>query len=248
MRALRDRLKRAKLHLNHFDVKARKFLATNPYRVGPPKLNRKGTHYLYEAQVSGEAPPSLGLDAGDFVNNLASLLDNLVWYFAPPGARKRRDLTFFQCRSLPEFTQSVVPRLAGFDQRFIGAIERHQPYHRDNPFEKDRLVLLRYLWNDGKHHIPTIVGAGTVLMGPAQFWYGDEPPPMFQMFFGPFDAGKVVGRISVDARPQDRENPRVVFGVALETARPRLRIPAHALTRMYDIVANEVLPDFAALA
>jgi hypothetical protein len=247
MKALRHRLRRAKLHLNHFDVKSKKFLATNPYRISPPKLNRQGTHYLYKAQVVRNAPPSLGLDAGDFVGNLASLLDNLIWYFAPARARNRTDLNFFLCRSLPEFKKNIVPRLAGFDQRVIDAIERHQPYHRAEPFNKDRLILLRHLWNDGKHHVPTIVASGTYVGGPAQVWLGDIPPPRFQPFFGPFDAGKVIGRISVDARPQDYENPHLVFGVALETARPRLRIPGHALTGMYGIVAKKVLPDFARL-
>lgn len=245
MSPLRQRLKRAKLHLNHFKVKSTKFLAKNPYGVSAPELNRQGTHYLYRAQVHREAPPSLGLDAGDFVSNLASLLDNLVWYFAPARARERTDLQFFLCRSLPEFKKKVIPKLRGFDPRVIDAIERHQPYHRSEPFKKDRLVLLRHLWNDGKHHVPTIVGSGTYVAGPAQAWYGDTPPPMFQPIFGPFGVGKVIGRISVNARPRDYEHPRLAFRVALETARPHLQIPDHALFRMYDIVAKEVLPDFA---
>lgn len=247
MRVLLQRLKRAKLHLNHFDVKAKKFLATNPYRISPPKLNRQCTHYLYEAEVHRTAPPGIGLDAGDFVNNLASFLDNLVWYFAPASARKRTDLQFFVCRSLPEFKTKVIPKLRGFDPRVIDVIESHQPYHRGKIWRKDRLVLLRFLWNDAKHHVPTIVATGTYVAGPATAWYGDTPPPLFEPIFGPFDTGKVIGRISVNARPQDYEKPRLSFRVALETARPRIRIPDHALHRMYDIVAKEVLPDFARL-
>jgi hypothetical protein len=159
-------------------------------------------------------------------------------------------LQFFLARSLPKFKKNALPKLKGFDQRVIDAIERHQPYHREWAAEinRDRLVLLRQLWNDGKHHVPTIVAdTGTYIAGPAQAWYGDTPPPMFEPIFGPFDAGKVIGRISVNARPRDYEKPSLSFGVALETARPRLRIPGHALRRMYDIVAKEVLPDFARL-
>jgi hypothetical protein len=50
--------------------------------------------------------------------------------------------------------------------------------------------LLRYLWNDGKHHVPTIVASGTYVAGHAQVWYGDTPPHHFEPIFGPSEAIK----------------------------------------------------------
>jgi hypothetical protein len=245
VRALETRLNRAKHHLNRFNIQVDKFLATKPYGIAPAELNPKGTHYLFKAQVLRETPPIIGLLASDFVHNLASLLDNVVWRFAPPSERKRRDLHFFQCSSLPEFQKQIRPKLARFDQAFIATIERHQPYHRDEGFRNDRLVLLRQLWNDDKHHVPVIVGAAAVAS--VQIIHDPNPPAWLELFYGPFDPGKVIGRIGIKASPQDRDNPRFVFGVALETARPRIRVPSYTLGKMYDIVANEVLPDFAKL-
>jgi hypothetical protein len=108
--------------------------------------------------------------------------------------------------------------------------------------ENDRLCLLHKMWNADKHHAPMGVMLWAVAAVVAA--YGDHPHASdFGFRVGPLGKNQEVGWVSAAGAQLDL-NPHVSMDIGFQTRRPSMTVPRHALVKMYDIVANEVLPDF----
>jgi hypothetical protein len=67
--------------------------------------------------------------------------------------------------------------------------------------------------------------------------------PEFYMNFGPFREGQVIGWAGIDEGSQGDRKPRIALDIGFRTRRPSMNVPRHALSKMYEIVSTEVLPD-----
>jgi hypothetical protein len=125
----------------------------------------------------------------------------------------------------------------------IEALERHQPYNRTpGAVNRDRLVLLHKMWNADKHHAPMGVGYWAVAATAAA--YGDQPLASdFTAHFGPFRKGQIVARVTAQGAQYDL-HPHIALDIGFKTRRPNLAVARYSLSKMYDIVAKEVMPDF----
>ena len=108
-----------------------------------------------------DAPIRLGVIVGDFIHNLRSALDHLVWQFVRrEGNRPRRSNAFPIHTSQENFIQRVVcaPKnrdpLQGIDPQGDAwtFIEGLQPYHGADP-ALHPLTILNSFWNSDKHRV-----------------------------------------------------------------------------------------------
>lgn len=188
--------------------------------------------------------PILGLVAADLVHNLRALLDNLIWIIASDALKRSKGLSFPLFETSTAFNEFSKTVLKGrMPQRQIAALKRHQPYKRrpEDP-ENDRLRLLHKMWNADKHHAPIgVLGWAVAAAAAAR---GDSPPePPWGFYVGPLRKNNEVGWVSAEGAKRDL-HPRVMLDVGFQTRRPTMSVPRHVLIKAYDIIANEVLPDF----
>jgi hypothetical protein len=238
------RLKRAKHHLDDLNAHVKQLgLPRHCETIRGSKL--KGGGYVLQIADQEPVPPVLGLIAADFVHNLRSLLDNLMWELSPSSLRGNKSLAFPLCETRLAFRKFSKTILNGkLPARTVAALKGHQPYKRTpDDVGKDRLRLLHQMWNADKHHAPiAVMGGWPVAMGGAA--RGDRPEePPFGFTVGPLGKRNEVGWMSAEGAER-YTNPRVVLDIGFQTRRPTLAVPRHALIKMYDIVSKEVLPDF----
>jgi hypothetical protein len=233
------RLRRAKLHLDDLEVRVNEFRELNPHtEVAEPDLEHK--RYVFKVYDLRPIDPEFGLIAADFVNNLCALLDNLVWEIAPASLKRSKCMAFPVCASPERFQNFTKSCLKGLDPDVIAILERHQPYNRrPGEVQRDRLLILRNMWIADKHHAPMGVVSWAIAASMAA--YGDLPE--FYMNFGPFREGQIIGWAGMDEGFQGDRKPRIALDIGFKTRRPSMNVPRHALTKMYDIVSNEVVPD-----
>jgi hypothetical protein len=97
-----------------------------------------------------EPPAAIGLIVGDFLHNLRSCLDYLVWQVVrsnPPHTPSRRNM-FPICQSQSAFDEQVKRRrLDGVPLEAVGVVKSLQPF--DSP--EHPLALLDELYNADKH-------------------------------------------------------------------------------------------------
>lgn len=244
MQDLERRLERAKLHLDDLDIHVKQLGFPHSYATERSRDLKRGG-YVLKVPEHEAVPPDLGFIAADFVHNLRALLDNIVWEIAPSHLKGNKNLAFPLCETRTAFDEI---NKSAFERRMPGkkvaALRRHQPYkRRPEDVRNDRLRLLHQMWNADKHHAPFgVIGNWAIAASAAS--YGDIPAdPPFGFYVGPLRKNNEVGWVSPEGANRNY-HPRVVLDIGFQTRRPTLTIPRHALLKMYDIVANEVLPDF----
>jgi hypothetical protein len=239
---LEGRLERAKFHLDDLNVQIEQFLGREPWTTERGRDLKDGGYVLKIASHE-PVPPIFGLIAADFVHDLRALLDNLIWGIAPAKLKRNWNLAFPICldrSTFDEFAKAVCDGLMPAER--VDALERHQPYHRRADVDNDRLCILHKMWNADKHHAPMGVMGWAIMAAAAT--YGDVPlVGAFGFRVGPLGKDQEVGWVSAKGAEYDL-HPRVTLDIGFKTRRPTMDVPRHALVKMHDIVANEVLPDF----
>jgi len=240
---LERRLERAKFHHDDLKVQVEQFIGSEPYTTERGRDLKDGG-YILKIASHEPIPPIFGLIAADFVHDLRALLDNLIWAIAPSGLKRSKDLAFPLVKdraAFDKFAKAVFDGLMPSD--CVDALERHQPYHRRPDVEKDRLCMLHKMWNADKHHAPMGV-MGWAVMATAAATRDDLPlESLFGFWHGPLRKNQEVGWVSADGAKYDL-HPNVHLDIGFKTRRPTMDVPRHALRKMYDIVPDEVLPDF----
>ena len=240
---LERRLQRAKFHFEDLDVQFQKWRGFKSYPTEPSRKRKDGGFVLNVAQPQ-PLEPVFGLIAADFVHNLRSLLDNLIWAIAPASLKGHKRLGFPICtnrKTFREFSKTVFQR--SMPRGFVAALELHQPYKRQpNEVSLDRLLILHKMWTADKHHAPMgVMGWAVAVTGSVHYTDG-VPQPVFGLNLGPLGKNYEVGWITGEGAEQ-HAYPRVVLDIGFKTRRPTLLVPRHAFNRMFEIVAKEVLPD-----
>ncbi len=269
---VRLKLDRAKIHLAALDMELREFFKTEPYRIEtsppppPPKplkppvdpvvftfqpvplpLPRFGTF-----RILRDPPPILSLIIGDYVHNLRSALDHLVWQLSlsttltptprsqfpifdkpNPGIKGRiKDWT----NDVPDKARDVIEDMQPYNR--LGFAAGHHRFYR--LWQIDKL--------DGidKHAalIVTILSESVVSEEP-------DGSRIVTMFSNPLKDGDPVfwdTVFSKSIRPMSKDQPHIyvepTYGVVLEES-PLLTIPLSELIELHDFVDRDVLPRFA---
>jgi hypothetical protein len=251
----REKVARAKEHVNDLNTKIAEFLASNPYAVVREVETETGDH-VWRIKVREQPPQRLATIAGDAVHNLRSALDLLVGQLVEANGNTPGKGTMFPIGgSQTEYEsargQRYIKGVSGAAQKAIDALK---PYEGGN----EALWRLHRLDANDKHQRLAVVGAAHVDVMTnlaARFFqefareHGeeislDEIPkysikPADTQF--PIEDGDEIFRVAKAANPEMQENPEFGFQVALsdgEVVQGEPVIPT--LTQLADYVENLV--------
>lgn len=150
------KLYRTKQHLLEFEQEAYKYMNVLP--SGPGRLVRAPESTLekplYFYATIEPIPARFGLIAGDFLQNLRSVLDYLVWQLILANGKipHKTKTAFPITRKVSSFEDAKINRLVGVPDEAIALIEALQPYpERDRGNRPQPIHILDELTNENKH-------------------------------------------------------------------------------------------------
>jgi hypothetical protein len=119
--------------------------------------------------MEGEKPDFLRwtMIVGDFINNVRSALDHLIYAVAKHETRnnpapKIESLSFVIADTPEDFKEWSRTRLKGLSRGILDAIEKVQPYRSLHPVMPHILGILRDFSNADKHRLLRLANAGIV--------------------------------------------------------------------------------------
>lgn len=151
----RARVGRAAEHFDEINAVIDAFVNSDPYLLRL-KRDPDGWFVSQIREITKGRPDQLGLVFGDFLHNLRSALDNLIWQLvifnghAPSGGTGGN--AFPICSSWPRFVDSMF-RLRGVSLEHVAFIEALQPYSGRNESVHKALRIVHSLSNVDKHQI-----------------------------------------------------------------------------------------------
>ena len=146
------KLYRAKEHLDELHAETQRYLQSNPAKM---VRQREGSRDEYIGKVVAGAPipKRIPLIIGDFLENLRSSLDYLVWEVVLTAKNTPDHQNMFPiCTTLEAFEGQVARhRLDGVPPGAVTAIDALQPYHEGADAKGHVLFLIDDLCNINKH-------------------------------------------------------------------------------------------------
>lgn len=172
---IRWKLSRAYQHLKEFERIASAYMNVEPSGPGQlilaPESTPNKPFYNYTTLVP--PPPSLGLASGDFLQNLRSVLDYLVWQLIIANGKTPDETktAFPVCKHPSSFKKAKDNRLVGVPDKAIILIEQLQPYpDRQEGSRAQPIQILDELTNENKHRKISVTAISSVFKI-------DQPPP-----------------------------------------------------------------------
>jgi hypothetical protein len=148
------KVNRAQLHLNSLGAELARVDAETKLWGFIARIHRETGKYELRVRRLNPLPMELSLIVGDFVQNLRSALDHLVWQLVIANGRKPKGNSFpiFDERPGPGTREqrSWDKAIKGLSDDMVEFIERCQPYMSDGPH---LLMGLRNLSNQDKHRV-----------------------------------------------------------------------------------------------
>lgn len=151
----RARIARAAEHFEEINATVNAFVDADPYLLRL-KRHPDGWYVSEIREITKGDADLFGLVFGDFLHNLRSALDNLVWQLVifngctPSGGTGGN--AFPICSSWPRFLDSMF-RLRGVALDHVAFIEALQPYEGRNEPVHEALRVVHHLSNVDKHQI-----------------------------------------------------------------------------------------------
>ena len=263
------KLVRAAQHLDMLSGEIEAFLSREPYRAIPEdQVKRLGElqyllpyalsdaakqseciHRIYRASVVEAAPDEWGTLIGDFVHNLRSSLDHIVWQLASKPLGKGASFI----NEFPIYDEKVryeregIKKLRGVtNEAALTLIESLQPYpgrHGKWSFIQPLLMLNR-LSNWDKHRVLHIVGS--TLTGWGGVAPAGEEPLIVSAELGPFVDQAIIGEFIM--KPDVDVKHTMSFSVAFEKEGPGRGLPVlDSLPHLLTYMRTEVIPKFEVL-
>jgi hypothetical protein len=150
------KLYRAKQHFLEFEREASAWMNVEPsgpgHMVHSPESTPENPVYVYAS--TEPVPARLGLIAGDFLQNLRSVLDYLVWQLilADGKVPHETNTAFPICKSDSSFKKAKNRCLVGVPDEAIKLIEGLQPYAERQTGQSPQVIhILDELTNQNKH-------------------------------------------------------------------------------------------------
>jgi hypothetical protein len=252
LEAVRVKLVRAEKHLNEVTV------ATLGYAQGEcsialePDSERK--MFVQRVRLSPSASPEISAIAGDFLANMKSILDYIVWELvkATPGNLPTASNQFPISDTASDFAGQVArKRLRGVPNEAAALIERLQPYNAGRSI----LGTLNRLHNIDKHrtlNVVTVVADNTEVIsqsGDFSLFLGDEELRDGTIFGGigmPFALAAKIPHFQ-DTLPFMRMHGKCSMFVAFDDESAEdlegLRVD-RTLKQIFEFIRDTVIPDF----
>ena len=149
------KLRHAQEHLKSLQDQIGTWIKAGPYRFSIEHQPGPEVHvWTFTLAEAFKAPAVIGLTFGDYVHNLRSALDQLVWALAVNNNRGKEpsnaNLVDFPVADKPaKFYDAPVLRNLTWEQATV--LEGFQPYHGGDA--QKALGDLNALWNDDKHRL-----------------------------------------------------------------------------------------------
>ncbi|MHB1743520.1 MAG: hypothetical protein ACYCRE_01975 [Acidobacteriaceae bacterium] len=177
----------------------------------------------------------LGLIAADYISNLRSSLDHLVWKLAAIGNSARSsDISFPVCfKDSPRTQANILAATLGMPKEAIALVKSLQPYHSGKAYKSNHLWRLNFLWNASKHRILAIHTAESGVLY--------EVPPGVRVEERKFDDYAVV-TIPLSAKDKVRLNPRPNIEITFGDEERGVRLTIQDLRDIYEFVSSQVVP------
>ncbi len=154
----RAKLARADEHLHTLDAEIPAFLDSNPHTYRG-HIDREARRYVVTVHIHRPPPIEWSVIVGDFVHNLRSALDHLVWQLvivsgnAPrsgPGGNQFPIFTY-KPGDMRRRNNRFNKQLRGVHPSIRAAIHRIQPYRAGDAALRRPLAVLADLSNEDKH-------------------------------------------------------------------------------------------------
>ena len=223
---------RAKKHLDSLREELRIFAESKPHRFSTER-DIKNQRYIVRLKL-GQPPDSFPLIVGDFLYCLRSSLDQLVWSLAK---LKRMYPLHTQFPILDEPDGKAIRNCtSGVPARARRIIESLQPYHRGNATKHHFLWQLHALSIVDKHRRLPTRGDATIANFP------DFPRKHLHLL--ELDNAGVVS-VPLHLESKMRLDPHGIYNVFFGDPIEAVEVDIDGLNRMYEFVANNVIPRFA---
>jgi hypothetical protein len=194
------KLERASNLIDEISDAMNDFMGPRPSDGFPPfsiegSFDETTSEYIFTAHLKEDMPFRLGVLVGDFIHNLRSALDNLVWGLVKHrGGRPTKKTQFPIFSDEEKWDPFIAKNLPKLQAEEIAALESMQPFRVADPEERKGhyLALLAWLSNRDKHrYLHPSVGflISPAASNPGGFW---NPEP--EMYFARNnDAGRFEG-------------------------------------------------------
>jgi hypothetical protein len=197
---------RATVHMKELETELDGYFQTNPGKA-MREPNTPDNVAVFTFQPKGPIPSRFGLIVGDALQNFRSALDYLVWELVLAENNQPGEHNMFPiCSTADAFKNAVAKRkrLLGIHPDAITEIERLQPYHLGQDWEKSILAVLDALVNVNKHRRVLLTEMGSthrpepIFEKDGELWmsFGPGPTPVYDSNtkFGPYPVidGKVI--------------------------------------------------------
>ncbi|MCU1323212.1 MAG: hypothetical protein JWM43_2861 [Acidobacteriaceae bacterium] len=227
------KLYRAKQHLIEFEREASSYMNVSPSGPGEmihaPESTPEKPIYIYAPEKP--VPAIFGLIAGDYLHNLRSVFDYLVWQLIlVNGGTPHETYTAFPiCKSAGSFDKARKKRLVGVSKDAIDLIEALQPFPERNPGGKrpQTIHILDELNNANKHRQVLSTKLATILKPD-----GKVPFPHIEL--------EVIRHRGENSIPGER----LLAYLAFESRIVRSIEVTATLSALMDWVGFEILPQF----
>ncbi len=242
----RLKIERAAYHLDAIDGFIDAFKDSHPYTY-PVEVNTEKTFYDVRIKRVGSFDEMAGIHVGEFLYQMRSILDNLIYSFSEPNfpsnptdfARAAGNTMF------PIVTENgkdiPVFRLKWLNSRAVDLVHGFQPdVSKGSPPPTDALYLLEMLHTRDKHRVPTFT-TDKLTIDPWTICPGVE---IIQK--ATFHEGDVIARVPIGLDPETCLKCEAIFKVFVEV-RNLGGADTLLLRNIHEHIRDEVLPAFANL-
>lgn len=181
---IQAKLNRAKEHLDAIGAEGEAFLKSQPYSV-VGQFEAERHEWVQRFKVREDPPLRLGVLVGDFVHNLRSALDHLVYALTElDGGTPDRWTQFPISKTENDFNSVVSRQIPALSAEHRAKIERAQPYHAADGYELHPLYCIWELSNADKHRV----------VQPTYAHLGDgQTKPLKKLDPGPSPVKRIIG-------------------------------------------------------
>jgi hypothetical protein len=150
--SVRWKLLRAQEHIDELHAEVGRYFQKDPAKVVRDE-NASPDEYIAQVTARISVPGRVPMIVGDFLTNVRSSLDYLIWELALAAKNNPTDKNMFPiCTTLEAFNQQLARhRLDGVSVDAVAEIQALQPYHDGQDAEGHVLAMLDALCNVNKH-------------------------------------------------------------------------------------------------
>ena len=234
------------MHIRELDAEIQRYVNAKP-DVVVRQQESDLDNFTGKLDTGGALPARLPIIVGDFLQNLRSALDYLVWELVGAANNQpSRENMFPICSTLDAFKAQIKRgRLQGMAPDAIAEIQSLQPYHLGQDFDKSTLFVIDDLCNINKHRriLLTSVHGGSVPFDEFQTVdIGGQP--MVKIDVSRLNKDAKIGPFPIVDGTKVQVNSQVVAFIAFDEGAVKNMEMTHLMMSMMMFIRDEVIPKF----